>query len=146
MTRHKRFEMFALWDWRSIRIGIFTLLILVVGLAIIFRIRGYVRDTKGKDMTVHTKGVLLSTETIEERRQGKLGTRTIATAVKIKYQYTVNPTFSPKTVEILFGVDIIPIENEYNSFFESLKKDPNRLLTIKFDPRDPLKSQVDTER
>ena len=97
-------------------------------------------------MTVHTKGVLLSSEPIEERRQGRLGTRTITTAVKLQYQYTVNTTFSPEKAEILFGEDIIPIEGEFISFFESLKRDPNRLLTIKFDPRDPLKSQVDTER
>lgn len=145
MTRYNKFEKFAFWDWRSIRIGVFTLIVFATALMVFFRVRGYVRDRHGKDMTVRTKGVLISTETIEERRQGKLGTRTLATAIKINYQYTVNSGFSPQIAEILVGQDIVPIENEFNSFFESLKKDPNRILTIKIDPHNPLKSQIDTE-
>jgi len=126
-----------LWDWQSIRK--LVLLIFGLGLALyfLFQFPDFIRKYLGSNMTAVTNGQYVSSTDIEEMTQGITGSQTRVTAVSVEYIYYVNDVQ-------YYGADKIPVGSSTNAFFEELNNNKDVVLSIKYNPKKPNESQIDT--
>jgi hypothetical protein len=136
----KKVRAWELWDWKSIRKSVFVLCFLCVALYFFYHFPDFVRkNAHGSRLNSATFGNFLSSEQLTDRSQGMTGSKTIVIGYAVRYTYTVNGT-------AFFAEDKIPSTSDNDSFFNKLKTDLNRTLTITYNIGDPRESQIDTQK
>jgi hypothetical protein len=133
----KKVWTWQLWDWRSIRKSVFVIFGLVFAIYFLFQFPDFIRKSRSGKMTAVTNGQYVSSTDIQERSQGITGSQTRVTAVSVEYSYFVN------NIQY-YGKDKIPIGPSTTAFFEKLNNYKDLILSIKYNPRDPNESQIDT--
>ena len=136
----RKVHFWEIWDWKSIRGGIGLVLLFLIAFLFMDKYPDFIRKGKSSETFRIINGSVISIKPIEGMSQSPyLGNTTTRDYYAIDYSYFVDG-------QSYVGKDKIPNSFSNLNFIARLMRGERKLISIRYNPNEPGKSQVIIEK